>query len=319
MNKFTSSPKVAILAYENLDAFEFGCAVELFVTPRPELEAWYQADILSVQEGPIKAACGITVQVDGKVDDLTGYDMLVIPGWSGTDVKPPEHVIDAILEMHQRGGRIVALGLGAFALASTGLLDGKRATTHWAHEKSFTDMFPKVNFIDNVLYTGEDRMHTSSGQFGAIDLGLHIIIQDYVLHRSNVVAKDLVVSSHRDGTQSQFVERTLRQQHGRLHETINWVLENLDKPLNVTEMAEQACLSRRSFDRQFRSTVGKSPKEWLIHQRINLAQDFLETTNYSVEEIASSTGFQTGMNLRHHFTRLLGLSPTRYRAKFSQP
>lgn len=318
MNKFTASPKVAILTYENLDVFEFGCAVELFATPRPELEAWYQTDVLGLTADPVNATGGITVQVDRSVDDLTEYDMMVIPGWTSIDVKPPEVLIDAMLEMHQRGGRIVALGMGVFALAATGLLDGKKATTHWSLAKSFTEMFPKVNFQDNVLYTGEDRMHSSSGHTGAIDLGLYMIRQDYGAHRTNVVAKDLVVSSHRDGTQSQFVERTLRQQHGRLHETINWVLENLDKPLNVTEMAEQACLSRRSFDRQFRSTVGKSPKEWLIHQRINLAQDFLETTNYSVEEIASSTGFQTGMNLRHHFTRLLGLSPTRYRAKYSQ-
>ena len=318
MSKFTASPKVAILAYDNLNAYEFGCAYEMFCTPRPELEAWYQTDILGVETGPMRASGGMSLTVNKKLDDLAGYDMLIIPGWTGIDNKPPEHFIDAVLEMHQRGGRIVALGTGTFALAYTGLLDGKRATTHWSLAKHFIDRFPKVNFIDNVLYDGEDRMHTSSGHTGSIDLALQMIRMDYGAHRTNVVAKDMVVSSHRDGTQSQFVERTLRQQHGRLHETINWVLENLDKPLNVTEMAEQACLSRRSFDRQFRSTVGKSPKEWLIHQRINLAQDFLETTNYSVEEIASSTGFQTGMNLRHHFTRLLGMSPTRYRNRFSQ-
>ena len=178
MNKFSASPKVAILAYENLDAFEFGCAVELFATPRPELEAWYQADILGITETPVKANSGLTIQADKVVDDLTDYDMFVIPGWTETDVKPPEHLIDALLELHQRGGKIVAFGKGVFALAATGLLDGKKATTHWALAKTFTEMFPKVNFVDNVLYTGEDRMHTSSGHTGAIDLGLHMIRQD---------------------------------------------------------------------------------------------------------------------------------------------
>ena len=123
MNKFTASPRVAILTYENLDAFEFGCAVELFATPRPELEAWYQADVLGVSAGPVKATGGITVQTDKVIDDLTDYDLLVIPGWTSIDVKPPEHLVDAILEMHQKGGRIMALGLGVFALAAALLFD----------------------------------------------------------------------------------------------------------------------------------------------------------------------------------------------------
>ena len=312
--------KVAILAYPNLCTFEFACAVELFALPRPDISNWYQCDIISTEKKPITATGGFKISTDHLFQPdkgFIGYDMLVIAGWSGLQIRPSNTIIHAMKAFHAQGGRIITFCSGAFALAATGLLSNKTATTHWRYENTFKQLFPDILFQQNVLFTQEHNLYTSAGSAAALDLGLHIIQKDYGTSIANKVAKRLVVSPKREGGQAQYATHTTTpKQYSSLTNCLTWAKENLNKTLSINEMAEKACLSRRSFDRHFRAHLGLSPKAWLIKQRIDLARDYLESTNLSIEQVAEACGFGSAMNLRHHFSEQLKVSPSHYRRQF---
>jgi len=311
---------VAILAYPDLCTFEFGCATELFALKRPDINNWYQTDIIGINDGPFQATGGIQLLTNNsleKNEDFKKYDWLIIPGWSGVNEKVPDRLIHALRDYYQHGGKIVSFCSGAFVLGATGLLDGRTATTHWAYEGAFREQFPRVKFQENVLYTEDERLYTSAGSAAALDLGLHVIRQDFGTSTANQVAKRLVISPHREGGQAQYAVQKKPAGNQLLNESLQWASNNLHKNINVNQMADKACLTRRSFDRHFRATMGMSPKEWLIRQRINLAQDYLESTRVSMEQIADKSGFGSPMNLRHHFSKILGVSPSYYRRQFS--
>ena len=313
-------PRVAILAYPDLCAFEFGCATELFALKRPDLSNWYQTDIIGINSGPFKATGGVQLMAEKtliKQDDFKPYDWLIIPGWSGVNEKVPDILVHALRNYYKRRGKIVSFCSGAFVLGATGLLDGKTATTHWAYEDAFRKQFPLVCFQENVLYTEDEGLYTSAGSAAALDLGLHIIRQDFGTSIANQVAKRLVISPHREGGQAQYAAKKKPAGNQLLNESLQWASNNLHKNISVNQMADKACLTRRSFDRHFRATMGMSPKEWLIRQRINLAQDYLESTRVSMEQIADKSGFGSAMNLRHHFSKILGISPSYYRRQFT--
>ncbi len=314
--------RVAILTYPNLCTFEFSCAIELFALSRPDFKNWYQTDIVSLQSEPVKATGGFQVSSDyvfSKDDGFKNYDMVVIAGWSGIDITVPEELINALKQFYQSGGILVSFCSGAFVLASTGLLNNKSATTHWRYEESFKEKFPNINFQENVLYTEEERIYTSAGSASALDLGLHIIRKDYGASISNEVAKRLVVSPQREGGQAQYAnQKTILDKPNHLNSSMQWAIDNLQKPITINQMAEHAHLSRRSFDRHFRTNLSISPKEWLTKQRIGLAREYLENSQISIDQIAEQSGFGSAMNLRHHFGQNLGVSPSHYRRQFLQ-
>ncbi len=313
--------RVAILSYPQLCTFEFGCAVELFALPRPDISNWYIADIVALQAEAVTATGGFQVQSDIVFSSERGfshYDMLIIAGWSGVDVEASDELLSAIREFHHKGGILVSFCSGSFVLAATGLLNDKTATTHWRYEESFKQKFPHIAFQENVLYTEEDKLYTSAGSASALDLGLHIIRQDYGASIANEIAKRLVISPQREGGQAQYANKVTPQKTNHLSISLEWANENLDKNISVNQMAERACLSRRSYDRHFRNSLGLSPKEWLTHQRISLARDFLENSQVGIDVIAEKSGFGSAMNLRHHFGQVLGVSPTHYRNQFLQ-
>jgi len=312
----SKTKRVAILAYDGLASFEFGCALELFSLPRPEMDAWYQTSVVSLTGEPVSAMGGISVAASDSIELLDQVDMLVIPGWNQSAEGPVNRLIEKIRALHERGGRVVAFCSGAFLLAETGLLDGAIATTHWRYQHKFQQRFPAVSFAENVLYTGEDQLFCSAGSAAALDLGLHIIRLDFGADVANVVARRLVISPHREGGQAQFVERPLQPAEGVLAETLDWVLPRLDKKVTVGQMAEFANMTRRSFDRKFRQTTGCSPKEWLVTQRLQLAKDHLESGTDSIDRVAEKSGFISPMNLRHHFQQQFGISPSQYRRQF---
>lgn len=310
--------RVAIVAYDQLSLFEFGCALELFALPRPGFSEWYQTDVLALEKTSLTSMAGLSVKCTQLFSDLDDYDMLVIPGWSSIKNPPPQQLLTAMQSLHKRGGRIVSFCSGAFAVAASGLLDGGKATTHWQYAEDFSAKFPHIEFVENVLYTDENRICTSAGSASGLDLGIHIIRQDFGAKVANRVAKRLVISASREGGQAQYSEQysSEEQEPSRLTNTMDWVRDNLDQSISVQQMADFACLSRRSFDRKFRHSVGYSPKVWLIKQRINLAREYLESSRWSIEIIADKSGFNTAMNLRHHFAKILGVSPQRYRQQF---
>ena len=317
--------RVAILAYPNLSTFEFGCAIELFALERLELPKCYSTDVIATQAGPINAVGGFTINTDRvfsanpKNDFFKDYDKVIIAGWTDNQVQASDDLLAALCQFYDSGGTLVSICGGAFVLAQTGLLDNKTATTHWLFTEEFKRQFPQVKFQENVLYTKEDRLYTSAGSAAGLDLGLHLIRKDFGANISNKVAKRLVISPQREGGQAQYANLSSTPKNpNHLSKSIQWANDNLHKQITIDEMAQQAYLSRRSFDRHFRSNLGQSPKEWLTQQRINLAREFLESSQADMEQIAVKSGFGSSMNLRHHFSQVLGITPTHYRNQFLQ-
>lgn len=311
-----ASPRVAILAYDQLATFEFGCAVELFALPRPEWPHWYQTEVISFDSGPLRATGGILISAR-QVSALDDFDMLVIPGWSAANKVIPAGLLDAMRALHQRGGRILTFCSGAFLLAESGLLDGRRATTHWRYADGFRQRFPATDYVDNVLYVLHDQLGCSAGSAAGLDLGLAVIREDFGYDVANSVARRLVISPHRQGGQAQFVDTPILPRQDRFSATLDWARKHLHQPLGVDQLADQARMSRRSFDRHFRAATGMTPQQWLISQRLTLARGYLETTADDLETLADKCGFGNALTLRHHFRKQLGISPSQYRQQFA--
>jgi AraC family transcriptional activator FtrA len=312
--------RVAAVAYRGLCTFEFGIVTEFFALPRPELQTpWYSFTVCSVEPGPLTAMGGITVRAQAGLRGLRRAGTIVIPGWRNADETPPRSLLNAIQQAHRQGARLVSICSGVFVLAEAGLLDGKRATTHWRYADRLSRRFPRIHVEPDVLYVDEGRVLTSAGSAAGIDLCLHIVRCDYGAEIANQVARRLVVPPHREGGQSQYVSAPLPAHNVKgLARLLEWAQRNLHRPLTVEDLARHAAMSPRSFSRHFLAETGTTPHRWLTHQRLLAAQRRLETTGESIDEIACQTGMQTAETLRHHFRRCLQVSPTTYRRRFSQ-
>ena len=208
---------------------------------------------------------------------------------------------------------------GAFVLAAAGLLDGKRATTHWRHAATLAAKYPNVRVEPSVLYVQDDRVYTAAGSAAGIDLGLHLVRQDYGSAIANQVARRMVVPPHRDGGQAQFVATAMpRAADGSLAPIMEWASGRLDQPLDAATLARKGRMSLRTLARRFEAQAGTTPHQWLTHQRVLAAQRLLETSDASIERVAELSGFTTPETLRHHFRRRVGTSPGAYRRRFAQ-
>lgn len=310
---------VVLLAYDGLGTFEFAIAVEIFGLPRPEVgRNWYRFEVCSLDSGPLRSTGGVHFNVEAGLSKLLSAGTIIIPGWKGTDVPPPARLITSLRKAYASGSRLVSICSGVFVLAATGLLDGRRATTHWRYVEALRRKYPQIQVEPDVLYVDEGRILSSAGSAAGIDLCLHIVRQDFGAEIANRVARRLVVSPHRDGGQAQFVPEPIRTKPiGGLAPILNWMETNLDQELSVPQLARQAAMSPRTFARQFRRQTGTTPHQWLTHLRLLAAQRRLENTNDSMDEIAESVGWQTAVTLRQHFSRELRTSPTAYRRRFS--
>ena len=309
--------RVAILAYNQVSMFELACAIEIFGLPRPEYRDWYQTDVVSFEHMPLNTTSGVKL-VTLEANDLDNYDTLVIPSWSTINKRIRLNVAEAINRFTEQGKRIISFCSGAFLLAQLGLLQNKQATTHWLYADIFKQRFSKVNFVDDVLYVQNDNIFCSAGSAAALDLGLHIIRLDYGSHVANQVARRLVISPHRQGGQSQYIEAPMGKTEGVFSKTLDWAIEHINEPLSVDDLAIQANMSRRSFDRHFRKSLGVSPKTWLNQQRINLAKQILEVETISVDQLAKRVGFDSGITLRFNFNKYVGVAPSHYQVQFSE-
>lgn len=311
--------RVVALAYDRLGTFELGIAVEVFGLPRPELDVdWYHFAVCSYERRPLRATGGILVRPTAGLGALARAGTIVIPGWRDPTERPPKVLLEALRAAHRRGARLVSLCSGVFVLAATGLLDGKRATTHWRYVDGLKALYPAVRVEPDVLYIDEGNILTAAGSAAGIDLCLHIVRRDFGTEIANQVARRLVVSPHREGGQSQFIPAALpREGRSGLGGSLEWTLRHLTEPLTVEDLAQRAAMSPRTFARRFRSETGTTPHRWLTHQRLLAAQRRLETTNEPMETIAAKVGFQTAATLRLHFRRSLRTTPTDYRRRFS--
>ena len=308
--------KIAILTYQNAALFELACAVELFALPRPEFSDWYQAEVVSFDDGPHSTTAGLSI-TSNKVSNLDDFSTLIIPSWP-THITAVKGVLrEQILSFHTDKKRILSFCSGAFLLGSLGLLNGREATTHWRYADKFKQRFPQINYQDNVLYVFDGQIGCSAGSASAIDLSLEVIRQDHGQSIANQVARRLVLSAHRKGGQAQFVESPTLALPDHFSDAMDWALNNLEQRFSIDRLAEKALMSRRTFDRKFRQAFNLTAKEWLTAQRLNQAKELLESTATTIELVAQHAGFDNATTLRHHFRKSLGLSPRQYRDQFS--
>ena len=218
----------------------------------------------------------------------------------------------------ERGARIASLCSGAFTLAEAGLLDGRRATTHWMYTDAFRARFPLVELDPSVLYVGGDGIYTSAGTAAGIDLCLHLVRLDHGAEVANIVARRMVVPPHREGGQAQYVDAPVAElgREDPLAAVVTWAMGHLDRDLSVNDLARRAFMAPRTFARRFRASTGATPLQWLLHQRVALAQRLLETTDLPIDAVARQAGFGSTPSLRQHFGRVVGTSPHAYRSRF---
>lgn len=311
---------VVALAYDGLCTFEFGCTYEIFGLPRPELNRpWYRFDVCAAEPGPLRAAGGLVVETPYDLGLIERADTVVVPGWRDADAPVPRPLLEALRRVPERGGRLVSICSGVFVLAAAGVLDGRRATTHWRYAALLARRYPDIRVDADVLYVDEGPVLTSAGSAAGLDLCLHIVRRDHGAAVANAVARRLVLAPHREGGQQQFVAAPLAREagNGRLAALLDWLPGHLDEPLTVADLAGRAGMSLRAFQRRFRQTLGTTPGAWLIRQRVARARELAETTQLSVERIAAEAGFGSVETLRHHFRRLVGTTPSRYRRSFA--
>lgn len=314
------NPLVVALAYDGLCAFEFACTTEVFGLHRPEFGAgWYQFQTCSIGGGTVRGQYGASLSVTGGVELLAKAGTVMIPGWQGIDAEVPEILLQSLRAAHARGARLLSICSGAFVLAATGLLDGKRATTHWRYAEALGRRYPQVQVDPQVLYVDEGQVLTSAGSAAGLDLCLHLVRRDFGADVANQVARRLVIAPHREGGQAQFLERPVyRRERGPLAAVIERLLKQLDQPTTVTDMADWAAMSERTFFRRFHASTGMTPTHWLTDARLKRARDLLESSTLSIDEIATMVGLGTATTMRHHFRKRVGLSPSEYRNRFSQ-
>jgi AraC family transcriptional activator FtrA len=310
---------VVALAYDGLCAFEFSCTAEVFGLPRPELEpGWYRFETCSMGARKVRGQYGLSMTVDGGLERLAAAGTIVVPGWQGVEVPVPLALTQALRAAHARGARLLSICSGSFVLAATGLLDGRRATTHWRYATQLQQRYPKIHVDPGVLYVDEGPILTSAGSAAGLDLCLHLVRRDYGPTIANHVARRLVIPPHRDGGQAQYVEKPVEQAAGNSFAVLmDRLRRRLAEPVSVADMARLAAMSPRTFMRRFRSATGMSPMDWVTRMRLDQARELLESTRLSIDIIAERTGMGTATTLRHHFRRKVGVSPVDYRRRFA--
>lgn len=306
---------VALAVTDGMLHFELSLACEVFGSDLTHLvNPWYEFSLCG--PGAVRID-RFSLEPDHGLDHLARADTVIVPGWADVDRDPPAELIDAVRAAHQAGARVASLCTGAFVLAAAGLLDGKRATTHWAHTEELARRHPLVTVDPDVLYVDNGSVLTSAGKAAAMDLCLHLVRLDHGSSAANKIARRLVVPPHRDGGQAQFVTTPVPAPGNHpLADLFPWALQRLDEPLTVEDLARRARMSSRHLGRHFKSVTGTTPLQWLLTQRIRHAQELLETTDDTVDTIATATGMGTATTLRRHFARTVGVPPDTYRRTF---
>jgi len=313
----TQDPLVCAIAYDGLCTFEFGIAVELFALSRPEFDNWYRFSVVKAEAGPMRAVGGITVEADADLDVLQEASLIIVPGWRGADAPVPDALCKALKAAHDRGARVASICSGVFVLAAAGLLDGKRATTHWNYTDKLAQKYPSTVVDPDVLFVEDDRVFTSAGSAAGLDLGLHIIRNDYGAQVAATVARRLVLPAQRDGGQRQFVPRP--EPKARVGSGISSVQDHirskLDEEWPVDRMASTAATSERTFTRRFSEEVGLTPLNWLKGERVARAAELLENSEVPLSDVWIACGFGSAETFRREFRKAIGVPPVRYRER----
>lgn len=313
---------VAAVVPADAAAFELAVALEVFAMDRSDLvDPWYECRVVGAEGPEVRLTGGYVLQTPYGIEALADADTIIVPAWRGYsgagEVAPA--LAEALWAAHDRGARLLSFCTGAFLLAEVGILDGRRATTHWRHTAELARRFPQVRVDPGVLYVCDGTVMTSAGTAAAIDLSLHVVRGDHGAEVANALARRMVVPPHRDGGQAQYVDMPVPvdPEPDAFHDALAWAVDHLDEPLAVGDLAARALMSPRSFARRFRQVAGTSPHQWLLRQRVILAQRLLETTDEPVERIAQLVGMGSAATLRMHFQRIVQTTPLAYRRTFT--
>ncbi|MEU9337207.1 helix-turn-helix domain-containing protein [Streptomyces sp. NPDC048290] len=308
--------RVAVLVLEGAKPLDVGIPAQVFTT-RASMP--YEVRVCAAAPGLVTGGDGLSYHVAHGLEALEWADLVFVPGYRFPDREdPPPAVLEALVAAQERGARLAAISTGAFALAATGLLDGRRATTHWHYARALARRHPRVRVDENVLFVDEGPVLTSAGAASGIDLCLHILRGDLGVAASNHAARRLVAAPYRSGGQAQYVPRSVPEPQGeRFAATREWALHRLGEPLGLERLARHAAVSPRTFSRRFVLETGYTPMQWVTRARVDRARELLERSELSVEQIAAETGLGTGANLRLHFQRVLGTTPSDYRRTFT--
>ncbi|MEU3335111.1 helix-turn-helix domain-containing protein [Streptomyces sp. NPDC002144] len=310
---------VAVLLFSGGPIFESSIPLSVFGIDRQDAGVpRYRLLVAAGEEGPLRTTGGLELTAPHGLEAISRAGTVVVPAWRSITSPPPEEALDALRRAHEEGARIVGLCTGAFVLAAAGLLDGRPATTHWMYAPTLAKRYPSVHVDPRELFVDDGDVLTSAGTAAGIDLCLHIVRTDHGNEAAGALARRLVVPPRRTGGQERYLDRSLPEEIGAdpLAEVVAWALEHLHEQFDVETLAARAYMSRRTFDRRFRSLTGSAPLQWLITQRVLQAQRLLETSDYSVDEVAGRCGFRSPVALRGHFRRQLGSSPAAYRAAY---
>ncbi|MFD3450941.1 helix-turn-helix domain-containing protein [Streptomyces sp. NPDC058691] len=312
---------VAVMLFSGGPIFESSIPLSVFGIDRQDAGVpRYRLLVCAGEDGPLRTTGGLELSAPYGLEALSRAGTVVVPAWRSISQPPPPEALDALRRAHEEGARIIGLCTGAFVLAAAGLLDGRPATTHWMYAPTLAKRYPSVHVDPRELFVDDGDVLTSAGTAAGIDLCLHVVRTDHGSEAANALARRLVVPPRRGdwGGQPRHLDRSLPEEIGGdpLAEVVAWALEHLHEQFDVETLAARAYMSRRTFDRRFRTLTGSAPLQWLITQRVLQAQRLLETSDYSVDEVAARCGFRSPVALRGHFRRQLGSSPASYRAAF---
>jgi AraC family transcriptional regulator, transcriptional activator FtrA len=310
---------VAIVVCDGVTVFELGVACDVFGSEWAEMFGvpWYRSFVCGITPGPVTTDSGFQILPAHGLERIRSADtVIVLPTVSFTQV--PAEMLDALRQAHERGSRIVSLCTGAFALAGAGLLNGRHATTHWTECDELARRHPDVTVDPGVLFVDEGDILTSAGSAASIDLCLHVVRQDHGTEIATQLARQLVVPPQRDGGQAQYIDAPMPEldSSSLFADTVCWLQEHLDEPITVEDLAARSAMSPRTFARRFLASTGTTPYQWLVRQRVQLAQRLLEMSDLPIDSVAEKSGFSTAANLRKHFSRAVRTSPHAYRRTF---
>ena len=309
---------VSVLVLDGLAPFEFGVICEVFGIDRSaDGVPNFDFKVCGPEPGkPVRMSVGASLIPDHGFADLVSADLVAIPAIAGGNY--PEEALDAIRRAAASGSMILTVCSGAFVAGAAGLLDGRHCTTHWMHADELARMFPTAVVDRNVLYVDDGNLITSAGTAAGIDACLHLVRRELGSEATNIIARRMVVPPHRDGGQRQYIDQPIpvRCSEG-FAPHLDWILGNLEVPHTVASLSKRAGMSSRTFARRFVEETGRTPMHWVTDQRVLYARRLLEETDLDVDRVADRAGFGTGTLLRHHFRRIVGVTPTDYRRRFS--
>ncbi|MER7986603.1 helix-turn-helix domain-containing protein [Streptomyces noursei] len=309
--------RVVALVRPPQSTFELGCAAEVFGIERTGIQVRYAFEVCTERPGPVATLAGYDMFVPAGLAALDRADTVVVPGWLPPEEPPAPAVVRALRRAHDRGARLVSICSGAFALGHAGLLDGRRATTHWARADQLAALFPAVQVDPDVLYVDHGDVATSAGAGAGIDLCLHLVRADHGAGYAAQVARSMVMPPHREGGQLQYTAPPHPiQLDGSLAPLLEWMTARLGEPLPVEELAAREGVSARTLARRFADQLGVSPGQWLLARRIAAARELLESTDLPLEAVARRVGLSSPTNLRRRFLRAVGTTPGAYRRAF---